>query len=303
MPLVLRSCILQGIVLFLYLFSGGYDKSIKVQTYYLIFILGNVSLSPVPSNNLNTSQQALAPSVITQPNQTMNEKEVLQTMETLMNSMSSGDWGRIMPDQFYSLLDSLQGMDGLDPNDIDQLEESYTKYLKLQGTFDDLEDDVELKPELLQPSILHGGLAINNGSPCNSPYVSPIPNHSPLMMNSARLSPSRSSNNSRGSSLLNSQNLDSVLKPGVYDNLNMSSTGTTMNSYNQNMNTLVTSPNVNVLGTSPIMNVLGPNTNYNAATPNTCYNVNRPSMIYTTGAGPVVVEDELEEEFDWSSIM
>ena len=54
-------------------------------------------------------------------------------MESLMDSMSSGDWGKIMPDKFYSLLDSLEGIDGINPDDIVKLEESYTTYLKLQG--------------------------------------------------------------------------------------------------------------------------------------------------------------------------
>ncbi|XP_066936339.1 forkhead box protein J2-like [Clytia hemisphaerica] len=174
------------------------------------------------ANHLSHSGQ-LAPVSITEPSNSMSEKEVLSTMEALMSSMNSGDWGSIMPDQFYSLIDSLQEMDGLDQKDIDSLEESYTNYLKLQGTFDYLDnDDVELKAELLQPS--HHNIQQNNFStipenhvsPHGSPYTSPLPpptlQPNPNMLNHGRMSPA-SSATSPMPTLMDSNDLNHVLQP------------------------------------------------------------------------------------------
>ena len=169
----------------------------------------------------SSTQQALAgPSVVAQPSTSMSEREVLQTMESLMSSMSSGDWSKIMPDQFYSLLDSLQEIDGLDTGDIDQLEESYTKYLKLQGTFDDFQDDVVLKPELLQPASQQNYYPTTheNVSPYGSPYGSPH-HQSPLLTHST------SPIHSRNSSLLDGSYEDALQSPQMpYNGVNMTTT-------------------------------------------------------------------------------
>ena len=203
------------------------------------------------SNHLSHSGQ-LAPVSITEPSNSMSEKEVLSTMEALMSSMNSGDWSSIMPDQFYSLIDSLQEMDGLDQKDIDSLEESYTNYLKLQGTFDYLDnDDVELKPELLQPS--HHAIRQANFnqlqdqrqvSPHNSPYTSPLPpttlQPNPNILTHGRISPA----NSPMGSLMDSTELNQVLQP-LY--------GSSMNSINQNM-MKSTSSNGSIPSNNMVMN-------------------------------------------------
>jgi len=315
-------------------------KSVFSQTGHHVDIGANNNTGPTRENierslmsiqqqqQLNSSaENALtAPSSITDPTKSMNEKEVLQTMETLMSSMSSGDWGKIMPDQFYSLLDSLQGIDGLDTCDIDQLEESYTKFLKMQGTFDDF-DDVELKPELLQPKNYGGVVDNNNISPYGSPYSSPLPPQgSPYMMNGT--SPIPNSNHSRSSSLLDSGSLDDALQPtlfnGITTNMNSSggsssnvvtmvSTGNNMmdrhmmnpspssvNHYTSKAQELRTSPNPHYVTT------LGNNTNLATQQPyNNGVAMNNQGSRQSgsrQGYRNVIVEDE-EEEFDWASIM
>lgn len=222
----------------------------------------NILSAPQPlqqstgSNHLSHSGQ-LAPVSITEPSNSMSEKQVLSTMEALMSSMNSGDWSSIMPDQFYSLIDSLQEMDGLDQKDIDSLEESYTNYLKVQGTFDYLDnDDVELKPELLQPSHHVNRQANFNQlqdqrhiSPHGSPYTSPLP---PATMQSSTLQPNSnilahgriSPANSPMASLMDSTELNQVLQP-LY--------GNSMNSINQNM-MKSTSSNGSIPGNNMSMN-------------------------------------------------
>ena len=156
-----------------------------------------------------------------------------------------------MPDQFYSLIDSLQEMDGLDQKDIDSLEESYTNYLKLQGTFDYLDnDDVELKPELLQPS--HHAIRQANFnqiqdqrqvSPHTSPYTSPLPpatlQRNQNILTHGRLSPA----NSPMANLMDSTELNQVLQP-LYSN--------SMNSMNPTM--LIKSSNGSIPGNNMVMN-------------------------------------------------
>lgn len=246
----------------------------------------------------------------------MSEKEVLQTMETLMSSMSSGDWGNIMPDQFYSLIDNLQEIEGLDQNDIDQLEESYTQYLKLQGTFDDLEDDVELKPELLQPSHAPGGFS-GTTSPHHSPYGSPVPPHQSPLMQNADHSPSGSINHSRNSPLLDSNSLNNILQRNMYSKINMTSASPNMSVPSvvlgsTSMLQRGPSPNMNVLTTSPNVNLLGSSPNYAACPPmmqngnkrvNASHMLNHPPVqapMYHTGT--TILEDE-EDTFDWEAIM
>ena len=204
------------------------------------------------SNHLSHSGQ-LAPVSIAEPSNSMSEKEVLNTMEALMSSMNSGDWSSIMPDQFYSLIDSLQEMDGLDQKDIDSLEESYTNYLKLQGTFDYLDnDDVELKPELLQPS--HNSVQQANfnqlqnqrrASPHSSPYTSPLPpaNLQPNQSLLGRISPA--GGNSPMANLMDSADLNQVLQP-MY--------GNSMNAMNPNMLVKSTSSNGSIGTNNMVMN-------------------------------------------------
>jgi len=204
--------------------------------FYSLILEKNIltgQISTSGANHLSHSGGQILPMTITEPTNSMSEKQVLQTMEGLMSSMNSGDWSSIMPDQFYSLIDSLQEMEGLDQKDIDSLEESYTNYLKLQGTFDYLEnDDVELKADLLQPShnsVQQGGFRANDSrvSPHGSPYSSPLPpplQQSPNMLAHGRLSPANS--NSSMPSLMDSNELNQVLQP-IY--------GNSMNSINQNM--------------------------------------------------------------------
>ena len=67
------------------------------------------------SNSSNTDAQSheqLSPSSVNE------QREVLSTMESLMASMSSGDWTKILPDDFYSLIDSLQDLKGLDRHEV-----------------------------------------------------------------------------------------------------------------------------------------------------------------------------------------
>lgn len=272
----------------------------------------------------------------------MTEKEVLQTMETLMSSMSSGDWSSIMPDQFYSLIDSLQEIEGLEQKDIDCLEESYTKYLKLQGTFDYLDDDVELKPELLQPH--HGHQQVGCYTPDSrgvspqqhSPYTSPLPplQQSPNLLSSGgRLSPANS--NPSPVPLMDSNSLDQVLQPGVYNNMikveqqkayvginpnvinpgmmpelsgssssNSSGMNSSVSTYNGNhvVMTQQQPPSYNSISTTQ------PLPHYNAGgspqmIPTTMGNANMNRHQNPPPGYPNPNADPEEDEFDWSTIM
>ena len=183
-------------------------------------------------SNLNDSQPKLSPVTITEPADNMTGKEVLSTMENLMSSMSSGDWTNILPDDFYSLIDNLQDMQGLDQTEIDLLEESYTKYLKTQGAFDYLEqDDFTIESNLFRiasansPSV--NSNYSNHSSPCQSPHPSPVPALNTLtnpntmgLTSHHNRSPIQSLTNSFSASLLDTNSLDEVLKGGMYTNMN-----------------------------------------------------------------------------------
>lgn len=243
----------------------------------------------------------------------MSERDVLQTMETLMSSMSSGDWGNIMPDQFYSLIDNLQEIEGLDQTDIDQLEESYTQYLKLQGTFDDLDDNVEHKPDLLQLSGVETSFS-SASSPHHSPYRSPLLQHRSLGYIHS-LSPVGSGDRSHDSSGLNTKSPEDILQPNAYNEIKVTVSSRCINVPDVVLGSravlgAIPSPNENVPRTTSNLNTLGSH-------PNSCYiprqNIVRPTAkllnsndglnqqsMFATG-GPVI-EDE-EEEFDWSTIM
>ena len=107
-------------------------------------------------------------------------EELLTTMDTLMHSLSSGDFSSVDPNQFYSLLDTLQGLDGLNPADLHQLEHSYSQYLKAAASLN--------SSSISSLSSNSGGILIprNNRpthiSPIVSPHVSPkvSPSNSPL---------------------------------------------------------------------------------------------------------------------------
>ena len=123
------------------------------------------------------SPNPLQPTIITQPTSSMTDKDILETMETLMSSMNSGNWSHIMPDQFYSLIDSLQGVQGLDQHDIDQLEFSYSNYLKFQGTFESGNKN-NIKHSLVQPAHFRLGIAPDSLNSQHSPYQrSQAPQH------------------------------------------------------------------------------------------------------------------------------
>ena len=97
-----------------------------------------------------------------------------------MHSLSSGDFSSVDPNQFYSLLDTLQGLDGLNPADLHQLEHSYSQYLKAAASLN--------SSSISSLSSNSGGILIprNNRpthiSPIVSPHVSPkvSPSNSPL---------------------------------------------------------------------------------------------------------------------------
>ena len=107
-------------------------------------------------------------------------EELMTTMDTLMQSLSSGDFSHLDPNQFYSLLDTLQGLDGLNPTDLHQLEHSYSQYLKVAASLSSSGMD--------SLSSNSGGISIpNNNRPSHmtqamSPHVSPriSPANSPL---------------------------------------------------------------------------------------------------------------------------
>lgn len=172
-----------------------------------------------------------------------------------MISMSSGDWTKIMPDDFYSLIDSLQDMKGLDRHEVDMLQESYTKYLMTQGAFENLDqDDFYCGFNSPPPSV--SSTNSDTSSPYQSPHASPAcaqqsarsPHHSlsrqsggvvlpshglPLnipdnnnkqqQQQQQQGSSSRSSTpltNSFPTGFLTSSSLDEVLKGGMYTNMN-----------------------------------------------------------------------------------
>ena len=69
------------------------------------------------NNNNNSSTDAQSHEQLS-PSSVNEQREVLSTMESLMASMSSGDWTKILPDDFYSLIDSLQDLKGLDRHEV-----------------------------------------------------------------------------------------------------------------------------------------------------------------------------------------
>ena len=108
-------------------------------------------------------------------------EELMETMDALMQSLSSGDFSSVNPSQFYSLLGTLQGMDGLNRNDLSQLEHSYSQYLKLTASIG--------SSSLGSFNSNSSGIMIPNNSngqslmgPRMSPHISPgvSPMNSPL---------------------------------------------------------------------------------------------------------------------------
>ncbi|XP_065655994.1 forkhead box protein J3 isoform X3 [Hydra vulgaris] len=114
------------------------------------------------------SSNSLQPTIVPHSTCNMTDKDILETMETLMSSMNSGNWNNIMPDQFYGLIDSLQGVPGLDQHDIDQLEFSYSSYLKFQGAFESGNSNLQHSlPQSAQFSHRVDSDVLNS---CHSPY-------------------------------------------------------------------------------------------------------------------------------------
>lgn len=226
---------------------------------------------------LGDSLPKLAPVSIKEPTDSMNEKDVLTTMEDLMFSMSSGDWTRIMPDDFYSLIDNLQDMKGLNQSEIDLLEESYTKYLKSQSTFNYLEqNDFELQPNpmfntnsISSPSV--GSNYSNHSSPHHSPHLSPVStqnilqpthvlsnnhsnhnNNNNMVMNSnhSRSPTPNSCSNSFNAAFIGNSSFDDALKVGAFTNMN-----NIQSNSNRNTNNLdISSINMMASGGSEINN-------------------------------------------------
>ena len=109
-------------------------------------------------------------------------EELMATMDTLMQSLTSGDFSSVDPTQFYSLLDTLQGLDGLDRTDLQQLEHSYSQYLKVAASIG--------SSGLNSLSSNSGGISIPINSNSSHVHQSISPHMSPRM--SPRMSPSNS---------------------------------------------------------------------------------------------------------------
>ena len=109
-------------------------------------------------------------------------EELMATMDTLMQSLTSGDFSSVDPAQFYSLLDTLQGLDGLNPTDLQQLEHSYSQYLKVAESIG--------SSSLNSLNSNSSGIAIPSNNHMSHMHQSISPHMSPRM--SPRLSPSTS---------------------------------------------------------------------------------------------------------------
>lgn len=99
---------------------------------YVLFLDGDPNLG---NQSVNSNKSSGASSAVGSLNSSSGvSEEVLATMDTLMQSLTSGDFSSVDPTQFYSLLDTLQGLDGLNHSDIQQLEHSYSQYLKVAAS-------------------------------------------------------------------------------------------------------------------------------------------------------------------------
>ncbi len=213
-----------------------------------------------------------------------------------MQSLSSGDFSSVNPSQFYSLLDTLQGMEGLNPNDLQQLEHSYSQYIKLTaslgssnfGSFNSSSNAIFVpnnRPQLNPRMSPHISPKV---SPINSPLsTSPVTTYSPGPIPG----PYVGTNSQYAGNSNPSPNHSPVGSPVMRHNALLSS-----GSLSGSNNTTHLSPTR--LQVASATSAQGYTTNYSAASP-----LNTEQQYLSTASRSDLLLDDDEEEFDWSSIL
>ncbi len=224
----------------------------------------------------------------------------MATMDMLMQSLSSGDFSSVNPSQFYSLLDTLQGMDGLNQDDLQQLEHSYSQYVKLSaslgssnfGSYNSSSNAIFVpnNRQQMNPRM----------SPHISPKISPI--NSPLSRSPVAYSPGSVSGayatNIPYDRNVPSPNHSPAGSPVMRNALLSSGSLTSSN------NTTLLSPNQLHIASSPQRYTV--QNNYSAGSPTNNYSAGSPltteqEFLSSAARSDLLLEDD--DEFDWSSIM
>ena len=201
-----------------------------------------------------------------------------------MESLTTGDFSKVNPNEFYSLLDTLQGMDGLNQSDLEQLELSYSQFLKSRsgglGFSESLFDSrtcampipINHSPRQSQSSSITGS-PLGASPLSNSPFASP--NHSPAG------SPVRQ---------------NALLSSG---SLNCSSQLLSPHTHNRVSNNVASSPGSSLSSHSSAYTNTAPVSLENSLEQQY---LQAASMAYGPRSSPLLPEDD-EDEFDWSSIL
>eukprot|EP00794_Sanderia_malayensis_P015405 gene15405-16977_t len=230
-------------------------------------------------------------------------EEVLATMDTLMQSLSSGDFSSVNPSQFYSLLDTLHGMDGLNRDDLQQLEHSYSQYIKLTASLGS--SDFGSFNSNSNAIFIPAGNSSQQLNPRMSPHISPkvSPMNSPLSCSPVTtLSPGPMSagpyvtaNSPFSVNSTASPYNSPASSPRMRHDALLSS-----GSLNGSGSTAQVAPNtLQMTSVAPPQTYTTPSVNYTTGSP-----LNSTEQQYLTAASQSgLLLDDDDEEFDWSSIL